>query len=157
VADQIGGKTAATAATIDHAVFGIWNPHATKGVFVKTVELFIAAATACELALRRGSARGTAGSSVTAAREHDEMYGAAPQSGLILDLAAYTVQPTLLGTTAANKLSSTNFGAVAGAGVMWEFREPGVFVPAGAGLFGVTVTAVAFPVSDVNVRFDDTG
>jgi hypothetical protein len=157
MADQMGGKTAATVATIDHAVCGIWNPHATKGVFIKTIEAFILAATACEPALRRGSARGTPGSSVTVAREHDEMYGAAPQSGLILDLAAYTVQPTLLGTTVGNKLGSTNFGAVIGAGIMWEFRDPGIFIPAGAGLFVVTVTAVAFPASDVNVRFDDTG
>lgn len=157
MADQIGGRSVVTAATIDHAVAGCWNPHATKSVFVKTVELVSSGATAVSLALRRASARGTAGSSITAAREHDEMYGAAPQSGLILDLAAYTVQPTLLGTTAANSLARWNFSSVVGAGVMWEFREPGINVPPGAGLVIITATAVAFPASDINIRWDDTG
>jgi hypothetical protein len=156
MAHQISGRSAATAATAEHAAACLWNPHATKGIFCKYVELAITVGTACSIALRRASARGTAGSSITSAREHDSLYGAAAQSGAILDLAAYTVQPTLIGTSSTtSSLRRWNFGAVIGSGVMWFFKEPGVFIPAGAGLVLVTPIATIFQPADINFGWDD--
>lgn len=134
---------AVTAATAGHAVAQLWNPHATLDLMVSQIGLSVTAATACIPALRRSSARGTAGASTTVARENDHGYGAAPASGAILDVAAFTVQPTLIGS---NEMHQSQIAAAIGSGWVFSFGKP-VAVPAGTGLVIVTSTGVAFPVS----------
>ncbi len=148
---RVAGKTVATAATINHAVAGIWNPHATDRVRVTELKVCITTATAVEPTIFRNTARGTAGSTVTPAIAQSDGRDVAPVSGFLLDLSAYTVQPTLDGAVALEKWW---LPAAIGAGVMWVFSDPIVVGP-GAGIVIVTGTAVAFPVSAVSIVAED--
>src|SRR5687767_11340936 len=95
---RVAGRSAATAATANHVAACLWNPSATLTIFVTEVHVCLTAATAANLSLRKTSTRGTppAGSVVaTIDNSHDS--SAAPASGAVLDLAAFTAQPTLVG------------------------------------------------------------
>lgn len=144
----VRGANAATAATADHAICAMWNPHATQRVKILQWSLFKAAAGAAgdRIRLRRITARGTAGSTVTPGISNHSERGAAPVSGVLLDLSAYSVQPTLdtidmgIGWDAA---------AVAGAGLVYPIPG-GIVLPPGAGLAIIQVVATAWPVSEIS-------
>lgn len=144
----VRGRTAATVATAGHAIAGVWNPHSTKRIEMYELMLFkTAVGTAADaIQLQRATARGTAGSTVTPVIANDENRDIAPVSGFLLDLAAYSVQPTL---------ESPGFKpwvapAVAGAGIVLPIPE-GIVIPPGAGLIVVQVAATIWPVSDIGV------
>ncbi len=144
----VRGRTAATAATADHAIAGFWNPHATQRCKVVSFAVFkqAGAGTAGDaFRLRRISARGTPATTVTPGRETHSTYGVAPVSGVLLDLAAYTVQPTLIA-------GDFGFGwaapAVQGAGIVLPIPG-GIEIPPGAGLVLIQVAATIWPISDI--------
>ncbi len=129
----VRGRTVAAGATADLAIAQLWNPHASQIIRVLFVAFSVAAAPANVQSLRvqRTSARGTPGSSVTPGREADSNYGGAPPSGAILDLAAFTVQPTYVGTSIG--LLGYSGVPVAGLYVDIDFGS-GIDIPAGMGL-----------------------
>lgn len=148
---RVRGRTAATAATAGHAIAALWNPHATKRIRVVEFGLFKtgAGAAADALELRRSTTRGTPGSTVTPAIQQDDDRDLAPPSGALLDLAAFTVQPTLeagglFGWVAAN---------VAGSGLLYPTGA--IVLPPGAGLVIVQIAATAWPASDVSFRWEE--
>lgn len=146
------GRTAASAATIDHGVAALWNPHATARLTIHQIWICVTAAPGAGsgVALRRLSARGTAGSTVTPAAVNDIEGAIAPVSGALIDLATYSVQPTLV----TGVLAAWTFGAVSGAGMIMDFPR-GVEVPAGAGVGLVNAAAVAVPATDVTFVWTD--
>ncbi len=145
----VRGRTAATAATADHAIAQIWNPHATQRIKVVEFSVFKqgGAGTAGDsFRFRRTSARGTAGSTVTPGIEHHIERAVAPVSGFLLDLAAFTVQPTLV---AGSEIPpGWTAPAVQGAGIVKPFPG-GIVVPPGTGLVIVQVAATIWPVSEI--------
>lgn len=148
----VNGKNAATAATIDHAVAAVWNPSSTKRI--KLLELHIfkqAVGAADEPVLRRITTRGTPGSTVTPTAVNEWEQIAAPPSGFLLDLATYTVQPTL----AASPLHGCVIPAAIGAGIMWVFSGDGLEIPAGAGIAVTAGIALAFPASRITIVVED--
>lgn len=149
--------TVATAATAEHAIAALWNPHATGDIWIQEVHVWLTVGTASVPALRRISARGTPGSTVTPAREHDPAYGAAPPSGALVDCATYTVQPTLIGASSqSSSLFRAQLAALIGASFMYPIPATDqIRVPAGAGVVLVTSTAVAFPASIVTFVWRD--
>lgn len=144
---SVRGRTAATSATADHAVAQLWNPHSTQRIKVIQVSLVAAAAPSAgsTIKLRRTTARGTAGSTVTPGIVHHSLRAIAPPSGALLDLAAFSVQPTFetgdlgLGWVLA---------AVAASGIVYPIPN-GIEIPPGAGLAITTGAAIAVPASDV--------
>jgi hypothetical protein len=145
------GKTAATAATIDHAIAEIWNPSTTKRIKVLQVWCVKQAIGAAdEPVLRRTSAKGTAGSTVTpgAAQEYEQI--AAPPSAFTLELATFSVQPTLI----AGPMHAWVVPAAIGSGFMWVFDEP-IELKSGEGLALTTGIALAFPISRVTFIIED--
>src|ERR1043165_9659699 len=94
---SVRGRTAATAGTADHAICAFWNPHSTQRIKVIGFRCFKTAAGAAGDAFRfaRTSTRGTAGSTVTPDIDNHSEQAVAPVSGVLLDLAAFTGQPTL--------------------------------------------------------------
>lgn len=145
---RIEGTTAATAATDQHAIAAMWNPSGTKAIRVYEIGLvaFAAPGAGAGFLVRRSTAQGTPGTSVTLAAVHDLARGAtAPQSGAILGLAAYTVQPTLT----ASELFGWVFAAVTASGIILPIPE-GIEVGPGAGLVLVNRAAIAFPTSEVS-------
>ena len=143
-----GGRTAATLATLDHAVAVLWNPSTTRSLGVIQLEFSVTTAGVANAVIQRTTARGTAGSTVTADIDNAFSRVAAPPSGALFDLAAFSVQPTL----DASELARWATAAVIGAGRIWTWPEP-ITVPAGAGLGLLTATAVIFPASDVTVMW----
>jgi hypothetical protein len=148
----VHGKTAATAATIDHALAQLWNPSTAYRLRVKEVWVFKQAAGAAdEPVLRRATARGTAGSTVTPTIVNNDERALAPPSGALLDMAAFTVQPTLEALGVAGGV----LPAAIGTGYMWIFQN--LVVPPGNGLVITTGIALAFPVSRVTFLWDELG
>lgn len=147
----VQGKTAATAATIDHALAQLWNPSTARRLKVFGVWLFKQTAGAAdEPVLRRSTARGTPGSTVTPTIVNDFERDLSPVSAPLLDMAAFSVQPTL---EALGPFGGVLPAAI-GAGYMWTFPEP-VEIPAGNGLVITAGVALAFPVSRVTYIFED--
>lgn len=99
---SVRGRSAATGGAANEAIAQLWNPHATQIIRLVgyTLESQVAPAAAGFIThLRRTTARGTPGSTVTPDISNDSKRGAAPVSGALLDLAAFSVQPTYDGTT----------------------------------------------------------
>jgi hypothetical protein len=137
------GVTAATAATANHAVTQLWNPHSTQRIRVVSLAYSATAAPGAgsRWKMRRTSARGTAGSTITPSIDSHSERGIAPPSGALVDLAAFSAQPTFSG-------DNTGFGwvlaAVAASGIVYPFPR-GIVIPAGQGLALVTEAAIIVP------------
>jgi|SRR5712692_6658608 len=147
---SVSGEPAAVG-TIDNAIAALWNPHASQFVKVIQVQIaFTAAPTAAyRIKVRRISARGTAGSTITPGIANHSLRGIAPPSGALLDLAAYSVQPTFDGD---NIGPGWVFSAVASAGLIYPI--PGGFqVGPGAGLALVAAATIAGAISRVTYVF----
>ncbi len=147
----VGGRSSATAATANHAGAALWNPHSTIPLRVTEIAWSKTVATADNLAIMRITARGTAGSTVTPTIVNDFLRGVAPPSGALLDLAAYTVQPTLDGSL---YLYRWNLPAAVGAGIFWTFRTP-LRVPPGTGLALVTPPGTVLQPADVTFAWTE--
>lgn len=146
---SVRGRSAATAATADHVIAAMWNPHATQRIKIISFLLFKQGATGTagdSFRFRRISARGTAGSTVTPDIDHHSAAAVAPVSGVLLDLAAYSVQPTLVATS--DIPPGWTAPAVQGAGIVYPFPG-GIIVPPGAGLAISQVAATAWPISEI--------
>jgi len=143
----VRGKTVATAATADHAIAELWNPHSTQRIKVIQLAVFKSAAGAAgdSFRLRRTSARGTAGSTVTPVQANHSTNGVAPVSGALLDLAAFTVQPTLV----AGELGPDWIAAAFAAAGLTYAIPGGIEIPPGAGLAIVQAAATIWPISGV--------
>lgn len=149
---SVNGRNAATAATADHVVWALWNPHSTQRVKVVSFGMFANTAPAAGWAgrLRRITARGTAGSTVTPGIQGHSTRGVAPVSGLLLDLAAHSVQPTL--DTAPDQGLRFTFAAVAGSGILQPIPG-GVEIGPGAGLAFIQIPATASVAFDISVSW----
>jgi hypothetical protein len=129
----------------------LWNPSSTKKIKVREIWVFKTVATADNHAIQRATARGTPGSTITPdASNCLETPRIAPQSGALLDLAAYTVQPTLTGVI----LARANLPAAVGSGFIWVFAEP-IEIPPGEGLALITPVAVILQPSDITFVWDE--
>lgn len=146
---SVRGRNAATAATADHAVWSLWNPHSTQRIKLISFSMFAqsaAPAAGWSMRLRRITARGTAGSTVMPGISNHSTRGVAPVSGVLLDLAAFSVQPTL---DSVDLAIGYTFAAVQGSGI--NFPIPGgIELGPGAGVACIQAPAtasVAFEVS----------
>ena len=143
---RVNGVTVASAGTVDHGVAGLWNPHATLSIKVVEISVVAGAAPAAGsgVELRRASARGTAGATVTPAIQQNDARSLAPPSGALLDLATYTVQPTV----EAGGLWNWILGAVIGSGFIYPIPR-GISVLPGAGLALVNRAGIVVPACEV--------
>jgi hypothetical protein len=147
----VRGVTGNTANTIDHALFGLWNPSGTKRIDVLEVALFITAPAASSDGywISRTSAQGTAGSTVTPTAANSLSGDAVPDSGATLDLAAYSVQPTLLTPQLWGWAVTTSPGF----GFIWQPR--GIKIPPGSGLCLHQRLGSVAPICEVTIVFQD--
>jgi hypothetical protein len=142
----VRGITAATVGTIDHCAFAIWNPSAGKRIELLEWGVFCTTAPVATsgLYMRRITARGTPGSTATPSLENALQRDALPDSGFLLDLAAYSVQPTL---AAAPGMKGWVPSAAVGAGIVLPVRD--IIIPPGTGIAWLNRAAAIFPVSEV--------
>lgn len=148
---RLAGRSVATAATAGHAAFQLWNPHATQRITLREFWTFVTSAPAAGagLAIRRTTARGTPGSTQTPVLANDTHRGSVSVSVSLLDLAVFTVQPTL--ETSPN-LWQWSPAAVAASGVSGPIE---IDIPPGTGLAWVNIAAVIFPASDISVAWTE--
>lgn len=154
---RISGRTVATAATANHGCAALWNAATAYRLAVWEIAICAsgaAPAAGCTILIQRISARGTAGSTVTPNIASDANRTLAPISGALLDLATYTVQPTVDAPT-NGALYRWGLAAVQGSGVIIPFSTP-IYVPAGAGLAIIVGAAVAIPASDVTFTWSES-
>jgi len=91
-----GGRTAATTATTGDAIATLWNPSTTKPIWLISYQyVTIDAVNSGRHSYQRITTRGTPGSTITPDIDNDWEKYAAPASGALIDLAAFSVQPTL--------------------------------------------------------------
>lgn len=148
----VRGRNAATAGTADHAVWAMWNGHSTQRIKVISFSMFAqsgAPAAGWSVRLRRITARGTPGSTVTPGIQNHSTRGIAPPSGVVLDLAAYSVQPTLDSSDIA---PGYTFAAVQASGIVYPIPG-GVEIPPGAGLACIQVPATASVAFEIAVSW----
>jgi len=148
---SVRGRTGATAFTADHASWGFWNPHSTQRIKLIQFSVFPNNASPAGFAsrLRRTSARGTPGSTVTPNSSNDSRLAVAPVSGAVLDLGSYSAQPTLLASSVDFGFSWT-FHRVAGVGFVFPIPG-GIEIGPGEGVAFIQVPAAVGPVLDVTV------
>lgn len=143
-------RTQTTAATANHAIWAVWNPHSTQRVKLLAFDMMqqqaMGAGTA--MRLRRTTARGTPGGTGTPGIGNHSLRGIAPASGLLLDRAPFSVQPTLeTGDIAPGFV----FTVTQGNGLLYYEFPGGVEIGPGAGLAWVQVAATALSNFQVSV------
>jgi hypothetical protein len=149
---SVGGDGAATAATADQSGAHLWNPHATKSIYIREVHCFSTAATAQAPALVRTTSAGTTpGTTVTPDADNAWDRRAVPPSGCILYLATFATYPTV----ATPYLARTHLPAAIGAAVMWSFLDEPIEVPAGTGLGVTTPIATALQANRYSFVWDE--
>lgn len=148
----VRGRTAAAAATANHAIAVLWNAHATKRIAVTEIAVFKtgAGAAADALVIQRTTTRGTAGSTVTPDIDNSYQADVAPPSGPLLDLAAFSAQPTL----ATPPLKGFVAAAVAASGIVFPVPRE-LVVPPGTGLAIIQIAATAWPASEVSFEWNE--
>jgi hypothetical protein len=143
---QVQFSPADTSATDAHAIFDIWNPSSTRRIELLEIGYFAVGTPGAGMGFlfRRATARGTGGSTVTPTADHHTKRDAAPDSGFVIDLAAFSGQPTLDGDELGPTWVSP---AVAASGVVLPIPR-GIEIPPGTGLACVNRAAVAFQDGD---------
>lgn len=145
------GITAATAATADHVIAALWNPASNRRLTVVGARCSKSAVGAADIPrLARITTQGTVGSTITPTIVNHHERDLAPPSGALLNLAAFSVQPTI----EPLRLHSFYVPASIGAGLMWAF-EGEIEIPAGNGLAFVTGSALAYPVSSADFTWHE--
>ncbi len=144
---RVAGRSAATAATANHVAACLWNPHATIRLRVYEIAWCKTVATVDGLMLVRTTTRGTPASTVTPVMQNETDYAAAPVSGALLDLGAYSAQPTIVSTAAA--LWRWNLPAAIGSGFIQSFPEE-MEIPPGNGLAVITPAATILQPADIS-------
>lgn len=152
---SVRGITAATVGTADHVICAVWNPSGTKRIELRELGLFVLTAPAANagLYLRRITARGTPGSTATPTAANGYDNDAVPDSGFLLDLAAYSVQPTL--AAAPGMGLALALAGVIGAGLLYPIPGGILSIPPGAGVALCNRAAVITPASEVWAVVDD--
>lgn len=147
----ISGRTGSTAATTNHAMCALWNPHASRIARVCEIYIVSTAAVADRLALIPISTRGTSTGNATPASFNDGGTNRqAPGTGAILDLS-YSAQPTVEGST---YLRMSNRPGTIGLENAWFFNEPYIISP-GKGVAIVTPANLILNASDVTFVFEE--
>lgn len=144
---SIAGRTSISAATINTPVVGLWNPSTTRPLWLTAIGWAKTVGTVDNFAILRTSTRGTPASTLTPVQANDEDNEAAPITGALLDLGAYSVAPTLVSATVYP--FRWNLPATVGAGFILPMQGDGMKIGPASGLVILTPVAVALQPADV--------
>lgn len=150
---SVRGFTAATTTTADHVIAQLWNQSTAKKIKVVEIGLFKAGAGAANdsLYIGRSTTRGTAGSTVTPDIDNDWAHELSPVSTALLDLAAFSAQPTVAGAPYLFGWVAAN---VAASGFVWPCPR-GIWIKQSNGLVIAQRAATAWPTSEVYFEWEE--
>lgn len=146
---RVAGVTAASDGTDNDAVAILWNPHASRVLYVMEIHFANDTAASGKVTLTRTTTRGTAGSTVTPDADNHVEGLVAPPTAAVLDLANFSAEPT----KASPDLGSYQTPATIGAGKVWSFRAAPIRVGAGTGFGIINGAAAAVAASHVEFVF----
>lgn len=146
VAGRMGGVTAATA---DNFGATLWNPDASRSLWVVEIYIQKITATVDNHGIVRTSTRGTQTSTVTPDADNDlTERELVPDTGAVLDVD-FSAEPTAQGPY----MYRGNLPAAIGSASQYIFPGIGIKVPFGTGLGIATPVAVAMQVADITYVF----
>jgi hypothetical protein len=128
---SVRGFTAATAASADQVVCALWNPASAQRIKVLEFGFYKTGILSKNPNIVNITTRGTPGSTVTPDADNGWDASDIPPSGALLDLAAYSVQPTL-GSPRLGGAYHTGLTGGEASGYVWVFAD-GLMVPPGKG------------------------
>jgi len=137
------------AATTAHAIATLWNPHASQAISVTAIGAIANAVPGGLTSYKRVSTRGTPASTVTPDADNSYNRKAVSDAAPVLDLGAYSVQPTTDGNSLIRTPHQVN---AAGGGI--DYLPVPITIPAGTGLAVNTTTAAVTPM-DVFFEWED--
>lgn len=147
----IAGRSANTAATADHVAAQLWNPDATRSLWV--VEIHIQKSTTATTDVHgvvRSSARGaTPTTTSTPDLDNDFEREITPDTGAVLELATFGTQPTVAGPYMYRGI----LPAAIGSATQYVFPGRGIKVPPGTGLCVATPVSTILQASDFSFIF----
>ncbi len=143
---SVRGFTVATQ-NANEAIATLWNPSSTNAVTVDEVWVYRTGITGDRLYINSITARGTPGSTVTPTSVNCWDDPAAPPSGILLDLARFTVQPTESAPVLWG-IAGAGATGIAGTGFAWTWPR-GIKVAPGRGIGVFVGTAADWPASEV--------
>ncbi len=147
-----GRTTAATAATAGLVVAQLWNPH--TSIRTRVSELHLnnqSGASVGNAVLRRSTARGATPAATVTPDIDNNFDRTMTPSGMVLELGAtFGTVPTV----DPSDLFRWTITAAVGAGVVWTFPA-GLVIPPGTGFVIVNSAAIAFPIADISVVWDE--
>jgi hypothetical protein len=149
------GRNTGTGGTINHAVFGLWNPSADQVIKLLSVMAIVITNPSANnwfSTFHRTTGRGTPNNTVTPNISNHSKRGIPPPSGVLLDLGAFSAQPTLESEEwgpcfciGANQDES---------GVVNHYRfHGGLYIPPGTGIALTQTVAVGSPTFEVTVNW----
>jgi len=149
---QCAGRSTATGASADKVIGMLWNPHASKPLWVREIWYAKTVATADYIEVSRATAVGTGpNSTVTPDIDNDRDRMLAPGTGALEYMGVYaTTDPTL----ATPPLARYALPAAIGSGVVLVF-DPPVRVAAGEGLAVATAAATIGQPADVTFVWEE--
>jgi hypothetical protein len=148
---RVAGLTAASSATDNNAVAILWNPHASRHIWVVEIAFHNDTAAAGKVTLTRTTTRGTAGSTVTPDADNNVEGITASPAGALLDLSSFSVEPT----KASPDLGGFQSTATIGAGKVWSFRARPIRIAAGTGFGLINGAAAAVAASWVEFTWQE--
>lgn len=120
---------------------------ASRSAFLREVGIFNTTTTAVAVRLARLTAAGTPGAGLT-----EEKYHGTDDTPDMTAFDTHTVAPTI----AAGNLRVGAIGAAIGAGIIWTFAEPGIYIPAGtANGVGILVATGTGQILDWYMEWDE--
>jgi hypothetical protein len=153
---SVRGFSATSANVANGALGGFWNPDSVQRVKVLEVSVFQAALTGVvsKKYLVRTTTRGTAGSTITPDADNAWEEEDIPASGALLDLAAYSVEPTLASPPMFGMclVGASSLGA--GFGYVW-LMPSGLWLPPGTGLAICDQIGANGPTSEIYVAWEE--
>lgn len=137
----------------------LWNP-ASPPLKIRVLEIGLhqsaGIAVSQRVVLQRISTRGTPGITHTPDIDNDWDHERAPPSGALLDLAAYSVQPTFEAEPFWGVVPSAASGSSIAYGWVWSSPD-GIWIKPGAGLAYKQIEANAYPLFEPYVVWEEGG
>lgn len=150
----VAGRNGSPSVANNEVVGQLWNPSTDRSLWVAEIMYTtVVTGTAQNMRIQRTTARGTPATTVTPDLDNDMEREVTPQTGALLDLALFSVQPTV---DASVLFRTPPTGGTTAGGILDQIVFPGkgIKVPPGTGLC-LRAAAISGCSFDQSWRFEE--